>query len=154
MIVYRLTKQQYAADLSGMGARLSGGRWNSQGVAIVYTSDSRALCTTEIAVHTSLGLLPLDYQLTTLSFPDEIVISEIDLKKLPKTWRSFPYSPNTRIFGDQFVKENRFLILKVPSAVVQGDFNYLINSVHPDILQIKIDKIEPFGFDDWLFAKR
>ncbi len=153
MIVYRLSKEQYAEDLSGLGARLSGGRWNSPGVALVYTSESRALCTAEIAVHTGLGLLPTDYRLVTIFFPDQALQSEIDPLKLPHDWRSFPYPPFTRIIGDEFVKENSYLILKVPSAVVPGDFNYLINPAHAEISQVRIVKTEPFGFDKRLFGR-
>ena len=54
MKVFRLCKAKFANDLSGLGAEKSGGRWNSKGVAMVYSSESRALCTTEIAVHTPL----------------------------------------------------------------------------------------------------
>ncbi|MFH0759938.1 MAG: RES family NAD+ phosphorylase [Bacteroidota bacterium] len=153
MIVYRLSKQHYAQDLSGLGARLSGGRWNSSGVALVYTSESRALCTAEIAVHTGLGLLPTDYRLVTIFLPDQAILSEIDPEKLPPDWRSFPYPHFTRIIGDHFVKENRYLVLKVPSAVVPGDFNYLINPAHPEISQVRIVKTEPFGFDRRLFGR-
>lgn len=151
MIVYRLSKRKYAADLTGLGARMAGGRWNSPGVAIVYTSDSRALCTAEIAVHTGLGLLPADYQLVTIMIPDTAIISVIDPEKLPKNWRSFPYPPFTRIWGDQFIRENRHLVLQAPSAVVPGDFNYLINPAHPEMDKVEIVRIEEFGFDERMF---
>ena len=66
MIVFRLSKATYALDLSGKGAEKTGGRWNSKGIPMVYTSSSRALCTAEIAVHLPLGLVPSGYHLTTL----------------------------------------------------------------------------------------
>ena len=61
MILFRLAKQKYSDDLSGLGAELTGGRWNNKGTRILYTSDSRALCTAEIAVHMPIGLIPKDY---------------------------------------------------------------------------------------------
>ena len=70
MIVYRLTKAKYSHDRSGKGAEKTGGRWNSKGIPVVYTSESRALCTSEIAVHTPLGILPHDYMLITIEIPD------------------------------------------------------------------------------------
>ncbi|NQU32919.1 MAG: RES family NAD+ phosphorylase [Bacteroidetes bacterium] len=70
MIVYRLTKAKYSNDLSGKGAAKTGGRWNSKGIPVVYTCESRALCTSEIAVHTPLGILPLDYMLITIEISD------------------------------------------------------------------------------------
>lgn len=151
MIVYRLSKLAYAADLSGLGARVAGGRWNSPGVALLYTSESRALCTAEIAVHTGLGFLPSGYQLITIMIPDNASISVIDPAKLQPGWRSFPCPSFTRIIGDKFVKENRYLVLKVPSALVSGDFNYLINPAHPGMDQVKIVMTEAFEFDERLF---
>ncbi|MFT3920211.1 RES family NAD+ phosphorylase [Cloacibacterium sp.] len=69
MIVFRLSKEQFAQDLSGKGAELVGGRWNSRGNAMLYMSQSIALCVTEIAVHVPLGILPKDYQLVQIEIP-------------------------------------------------------------------------------------
>nr|WP_255897437.1 RES family NAD+ phosphorylase [Rufibacter sediminis] len=85
MIAYRLSKGLYKNDLSGRGAEIAGGRWNSKGTALLYTCESRALCTTEIAVHTPLGIVPVDYWLITLEIPDELLLSEVLLSDLPPT---------------------------------------------------------------------
>ena len=151
MIVYRLAKKKFCNDLSGRGAELAGGRWNSKGIAMLYTSQSRALCLAEIAVNLPIGIVPLDYYLVEIEFPDSLQISEIDYKMLRKDWNSFPYSSETQLLGDEFVFENKSLILKVPSAVVQGDFNYLINPKHSEIHKLKINKTELFSFDERLF---
>jgi RES domain-containing protein len=150
MIVYRLTKAKYANNLSGEGARLGGGRWNNKGIAMLYTSDSRALCVTEIAVHTPLGILPDNYKLITIEIPDNAILS-LDLSSIPINWNVFPYVADVRYLGDRFIKENNHLGLKVPSAVVQGDFNYLINPQHSEFHKIRILKIETFDFDRRLF---
>ena len=153
MIVYRLSKSKFARDLSGKGAELAGGRWNSRGVAVVYTSESRALCVAEIAVHTALGDVPGDYTLTTIEIPNTLEIFEIPVKNLPANWKSLPHSGKTQELGDVWIKENKFPVVKVPSAVVQGDFNYLINPHHPDFNKIRIVKTERFSFDERLFIK-
>src|SRR5690606_18256346 len=70
MIAYRLSRTEYARDLSGRGAELAGGRWNSKGTALVYTGQTIALCMAEVAVHIPLGIIPLDYELVTLEIPD------------------------------------------------------------------------------------
>ena len=70
MIVFRLSSSKYAKDLSGKGAEKSGGRWNSKGIALVYTGQSRALCTAEIAVHTPLGNIPLGYEIISIEILD------------------------------------------------------------------------------------
>ena len=151
MIVFRLSKPAYAEDLSGRGAELSGGRWNSKGVALVYTSESRALSTTEIAVHTPLGIIPDDYKLISIEIPDKVKILELKIIDLSKDWKSIPYKSSSQQLGNNFVKEEKYLIMKVPSAVVQDEFNYLINPKHKDINKIKIIKVEDFGFDERLF---
>ncbi len=153
MIIYRISRSVYARDLSGKGAEKAGGRWNSKGVAVVYTSSSRALCVTEIAVHTPLGILPLDYYLVTIEIPDSVDIYDLTTVKLPKDWKSIPHSGSTQKLGDQFIRENKYLVMKVPSAVVQGDFNYLINPFHKDFSRVKIISTERFSFDNRLFLK-
>jgi len=153
MIVFRLSKSVYANDLSGRGAEIAGGRWNSKGTAMVYTSESRALCTTEIAVHTPLGILPLDYVIIAIEIPKTLTVGEISAKELPEDWKSLPHSYSTQEVGDAFVNAHKFAVLKVPSAVVQGEFNYLLNPAHRDFKKIKVKLIEPFDFDERLFIK-
>jgi RES domain-containing protein len=153
MIIFRLAKAKYSYDISGNGAFKTGGRWNSKGIAMVYTSDSRALCTAEIAIHTPLGLLPVDYKIITIEIPDSIIIKTLAKSKLPSDWNSIPHSGSTQEIGDKFIKLNKSAVLKVPSAVVQGDFNYLLNPKHSDFKKVKIRKVEPFVFDSRLFVQ-
>lgn len=149
---YRLAKQNYAIDLTGKGAELTGGRWNSKGTAMVYTGQSRALCLAEIAVHVPIGIVPLNYYLTEIELPDKAEYFTVVKTSLPSGWNSFPHSQFTQEIGDNFIVTNKFLILKVPSAVVQGDFNFLINPKHPDFGLIKVIQTEPFNFDKRLFT--
>ena len=151
MILFRLSKAAYAKDLTGKGAEKSGGRWNSKGTPMVYTCANRALCTAEIAVHTPLGNVPVDYKIITLEIPDRIKINELPVRSLPADWNIFPHPNSTQKLGEKFVNDNLFLILKVPSVVVQGEYNYLINPKHKDHKSIKIRSIDPFRFDERLF---
>ena len=153
MILFHLSKSRFSKDLTGKGAEKSGGRWNSKGTPLVYTSDSRALCTAEIAVHTPLGNVPLDYEIITLEIPNRIKIFELKQGALPADWKSFPHPRSTQILGDKLVSDNNYLILKAPSAVVQGEYNYLINPQHKDLKLIIIRSIETFSFDEKLFNK-
>ena len=151
MIVFRLSHTEYCNDLSGKGASIYGGRWNSKGKSLLYTSDSRALCITEVAVHTPLGIVPVDYSLGIIEIPDTSMIQEISLGQLPDDWKSFPHSASTQLIGDQFIRDRKKLILKVPSAVVPGEYNYLINPAHPEFSTITLLRTEPFIFDERLF---
>ncbi|WP_312824622.1 RES family NAD+ phosphorylase [Epilithonimonas sp.] len=150
MIVYRLSKEIYANDLSGKGAEIAGGRWNSKGRHTLYTGQSIALCVTEIAVHIPLGILPKDYRLVHIEIPD---VEFFEPKRLPKDWNIFPHPNSTQKIGDKFLKENKFLLMKVPSAAVQGEFNYIINPRHINFSEVRIKKIEKFTFDDRLFIR-
>ncbi len=153
MKVYRLSKARFSEDLSGKGAELAGGRWNSKGKAVLYTSQSRALCTAEIAVHTPLGNIPVGYELVEIKIPDDIQMKEVEISDLPPDWKSIPHSHSTQEIGDKFISDKGFLVFKVPSVVVPGDFNFLINPSHRRFYEIEITSITPFEFDQRLFSK-
>ena len=153
MILVRLSKSKYSKDISGKGAEKSGGRWNSKGVPLLYTSESRALSTAEIAVHTPLGNVPFDYEISSIDIPDDIQIFDLNASELLADWRSFPHSHSTQEIGDKFVLIGRFLVIKVPSAVVQGEYNHLINPNHKDFKRVLVKSIEPFSFDERLFIR-
>ena len=152
MIVFRLTTAKHAHDLSGKGAEMTGGRWNNKGIAIVYTSESRALCMLEVAVHLPLGSLPKDYVLISLQVPDGS-LQTISETYLSEDWNQFPPKPSTRQLGDTFVSERKKLLLKVPSALVPDEHNFLINPAHKDFPQVQILAVEPFLFDSRFFIR-
>jgi len=153
MIVYRLSKGKYRRNLSGKGAEMYGGRWNSKGTALLYTSQSRALTFAEISMHIPLGITPKDYFLITIQIPDTADIRELAETDLPADWRSNPHSDSTQKIGDEFATALKHLVLRVPSAVVPGDFNYLINPYHSMMNEVTIADVEPFEFDS-RFASR
>jgi RES domain-containing protein len=152
MIVFRLSKQAFIKDLSGLGAEKTGGRWNSKGVPVLYTAASRALAVVEVIVHVPVGIIPINYQLATIEVPDSSVL-EIDIKDLPKNWATNPFTRHTQDIGNSFVRNNEHLVLQVPSATITGDTNYVINPRHPEFNKVKIKSIEPFMFDVRLFKK-
>jgi len=133
MIVYRLCKKEYRYDLSGHGAEMNSGRWNGKGNAALYTAGSRALAVLEVA--------------------DELSITKLQIPDLPKNWNRNPPARSTQYLGDDFLKENKYLILQVPSATVTGDYNYIISPAHPDFTSVKVIMTEPFEFDSRLFQK-
>lgn len=151
MRVYRLSKEKYKTDLTGIGAEKFGGRWNSKGVRMLYTSDSRALAKLEVAVHVALHRIPKNYFLTVIEIPDTSVVAyNVSLLK-DKKWKNNPPIKFTQSEGDTFIAANSVLAMKVPSTVVEGDFNYLINPGHPDAKFISILSSESFQFDMRLF---
>lgn len=151
MIVYRLCKAKYSHDLTGSGAEKAGGRWNSKGVPMVYTSESRALCVTEIAVHLPLGILPSDFEIVSIDLPADMSFYKIKESEVGTDWKFFPHPGLTRKTGDHLIRQNKYLVIKAPSAVVPGDYNYLINPQHKNSFKVKIIRVEPFDFDKKLF---
>lgn len=151
MIVFRLSKDNYKNDLSGIGAEKYGGRWNNKGTRMVYTAESRALANLEVAVHVALNGIPKNYFLTSIEILDQYIV-EHDQKRLKdKNWKINPPIEFTQAEGDSFIKGNTGLVLKVPSAIVQGNYNYLINPFHKEFSKIRIIKSELFHFNERLF---
>jgi len=151
MEVFRLSRRKFAEPLSGHGAALRGARWNSMGIEMIYTAENRSLAMAEVAVHLSLANLPEDFVMLTIEIPDDASIKEIMQQDLPLFWNSFPAPESTKRIGDQFILENKFLALKIPSVVTKGDFNILINPRHEAFKKVQITQIEAFPFDQRLF---
>jgi len=153
MKVYRLTRRKHAGEFSGKGAALCGARWNSKGTEIIYTSESRALAMAEVAVHLSLDNLPEDFIMLEIDIPDELVFApQILPESLKADWNWFPHSISTQLIGDRFIRENAFCLVRVPSAIVKGDCNILINPAHADFSKITIASMNDFPFDRRLIS--
>ena len=149
MILYRLTRCVYANDLSGAGARLYGGRWSSIGKAVVYLASSSSLAVLEVLVHLQPLLVPDDYCRTEIEVPDNSIKS-VKIEELPNDWRDISPPQILSRVGDSFVKEGKYLLLKVPSTIVPTEFNYLLNPDHPFIAKVKVIHMQPFSFDERL----
>jgi RES domain-containing protein len=148
MIVYRISNSAYNNDISGTGAKLMGSRWNSKGVPLLYTSQFISLSVLEMLVNTNFKDYAIALDLMYINLPDEQSITEIDLKNLKSNWKDdFEY---TRYMGDEFINQKESLILKVPSAVIQEEHNYLANPLHTDFKKIKIIKTKSFWPDERL----
>lgn len=151
MEVYRLAREKFATPLSGKGAASKGARWNSIGVELIYSAQNRSLAMAEVAVHFTLATIPEDYVMITITIPDEIEITKVGEEDLPEDWKEFPHPISTQRVGNDFVSENKYCVLLIPSVVTQGDFNVLINPYHKDFSKITISKIEKFPFDRRIF---
>ena len=152
MIVYRISKGKYKDDLSGTGAELYGGRWNNKGVKMLYTASSIALAMSEVAVHVPYGILPKDYYVISIEIPESLT-ETLDMSLLEgKNWQEIPHSFETQTIGDNFINEGTNLALKVPSVVVPGDYNLILNPNHKDYGKVKVVEVKPFGFEKRIFG--
>ena len=106
----------------------------------------------EVAVHLPFSILPPNFKIIEIEFPDNLIIESVDLNSLEPNWNKFPYLKSTQLIGDQFISRNTNPILKVPSAVVSGDFNFLMNPKFIENSKIRILEIRDFKFDDRFFS--
>lgn len=145
MIVYRITLAIHSTKLltSGYPAR-----WNSKDVKMIYTAQSRALACLENVVHRNSNGLQKSFRVMQIFVPDDMVLQEIKETDLMPRWKEFDEMPYTQSLGDQWACEAKSAIIKVPSAIISGDSNFLLNPGHKDYRKIKIIRTEPFEFDD------
>jgi RES domain-containing protein len=149
---WRIVNARNAATaFSGDGSRRSGGRWNSRGYRAVYLADSLALATLEVMVHGVSYATLQNYVCIVASIPKKI-IQEIDLKRLPGNWRDDLPPAEVRAQGDRWLKEQNSAALKVPSAVIPVEFNYVLNPRHKDFGKIEIAEPLSLAFDKRLFG--
>ncbi|MEP6647050.1 MAG: RES family NAD+ phosphorylase [Saprospiraceae bacterium] len=151
MELFRLSSSKYGRQLDGKGASKKGARWNGIGTEIIYTSSNRSLAMAEVLVHLSAAMMPAGFMMMTIFVPDTTSILEINSKNLPPDWNRWPPLTATQDIGDQFIKNNMACLLKVPSAVTPGDFNFLINPFHKEFIAVEIIEYEKFFFDNRFF---
>lgn len=146
MRVWRLARAAHPA-LDGDGARRVGGRWNSPGVAVVYTSGTLALAALELLAHTDPDLVPRDLRAFEVDIPDAIRPGLLDPASLPRGWRAASGHPDCRAAGDAWVQAGDEAVLGVPSALIPEERNYLLNPAHAQAARVRVVRARPFAFD-------
>ena len=147
---WRIVKKKHIGRaFDGGGARRMGGRWNSPGVAMVYTSATISLALLETFVHADQEDLAAGRFLAIpVDIPAIVRVKQIDRKMLPKDWRKWdPSPPELRKIGDEWVREGRQAVLVVPSAVLPQERNYLINPANKDVKRLIIGPPEQISID-------
>ena len=146
MELFRITKSEYQHDLTGIGAYRHGGRWNTPQNSMLYTASRRSLAMLEIIVHWQQPNPPKGFVVVVLFVPDNTPVYNpypiIDWQE-DHQW--------SKEMGDSWLKENKTLLMSVPSVVVPSEKNFLINPLHTDFGSVKIISTEPFQFDKRLF---
>lgn len=143
MLLYRIGKTKHAHDLTGMGAKLNGGRWNHEGIPCIYLAESRALSLLEYAAHTGIDKIPPTVSFTTLEVPDHS-IQQLSAEELPGNWLQRPHSIESRDMGSALLTLNDSLLLKIPSVIIEQEYNFVLNILHPLISTVKITGVERY----------
>jgi RES domain-containing protein len=145
--LWRLINPRHAPGLDGEGSRRFGGRWNTPGRPIVYTSDAPALAALELFVNleadqrTLSGLPPLS--LVAIQVEDDLIAHPFELPT--------EYADQQR-WGDAWLAQGAELAVAVPSKVIRWEVNVLLNPRHPDMARVKVISIDPFQYDSRLLT--
>jgi RES domain-containing protein len=142
------TRTYTADDMSGAGAKETGGRWNEAGVAVTYTASTRALACLETVVHLNAGGLPLNRYLVEIEIPDDLwsAAETVDPTALVG-WDAEPAALVSITFGTNWAHSQRSALLFVPSVIVPEESNILINPAHPDAGRISARKLRRWLYD-------
>jgi len=153
MRCYRIATKQYAQKLSGEGARLYGGRWNSEGHSLIYAAQTSSLAMLEILVHLNARRVGTNFCIMVIDVPDALVAAPIVSEDLPLDWDKNPYGYATQGLGDDFIGKAEKVAISVPSAVNVLECNYLINDRHPNFGEVQLVEVFPIDFDRRLIDK-
>ena len=146
---WRTTSRAYAdAAFDGKGAATYGGRWNPEGVPVVYLSSSRALSVLEVLARVRGPEDLAGFVLIPATFDADAVT---ELAALPENWRALPAPESTRRLGAAWAAGRKSLVLRVPSVVLPAEANYVLNPLHPDAAAVEVGEPEPLQVDPRLF---
>lgn len=149
LLVFNIRKEKYAGSLKASGVA---NRWNKNEEYVIYSGSSRALSVLELTAHRAFINIDESYKILVIELAiSDSDILEISVEDLPENWRSVSAYTVLQNLGTKWYQSNEKLILKIPSALVPKEFNYLINTQHPDFhRKIKIKTIEDFNWDERL----
>jgi RES domain-containing protein len=146
MVVWRLQSSRHPL-VNSEGARLTGGRWNREGTAVIYASENVVLAALEVIVHH--GGIPRDYVAIRIDIPDDVQIGTLDV---PEGWPDLVPEAITAEQGTKWVEAGRQAVLRVPSSTMTtAGYNYVLNPAHPEFSRISF-AFEVVQFDARLRA--
>lgn len=145
MIVYRLSHAKYASALSSSGAA---NRWNQAFQFVIYCSENISLCALELLAHTN-GIRPAgEFKIMEIEIINPKNTKLIGVTDLPENWHMLQSYAQTQLIGSNWYESKTSLCLKIPSAIIQSEFNYIINTQHPDFVKkVKLVETKDFFWD-------
>lgn len=154
MEVFRLCRKPYSRNpLDGRGGLFAAGRWHTPRRLVCYASESLALASLEILVHCEPDLAPRDLIAIEVNVPKSVTMEALTQRSLPSSWRKYPAPASLQRLGNAWLDRVSACILRVPSALVPSESNFLINPVHPDARKLRVVQKTPFHFDTRLVPR-
>lgn len=149
MVLYRVCKERHAADLSGKGAEIAGGRWNQIGYPALYAAENISLALLETMVHCQCISDLYNRLILSIEVPDSFT-TEPAPSSFPVNWNSIPWNNFTIERGTSWLQSMETLALKVPSSIVLKESIYILNPRHHEYGKVKIISKERFLPDNRL----
>lgn len=144
MLVYRICRSEWANALIASGAP---GRWNMADDRVVYSASSRAMACLEVLVNAGRSIRLNEFRLLEIAIPDQLPIEEIKLQGLQADWFRHPNMHITQSIGHTWQSHGKSGVLKVPSAIIPEESNFIFNTEHTDFSSIRIVRARIFDFD-------
>lgn len=145
MEVFKICSEKYSHSLNASSAS---NRWNKKDEFVIYTGSSRSLSTLETVVYRSAINISSPYRLLIITIEDKTLIKEISVTDLPKNWKSIEAYVELQEIGSKWYNSLESLILKVPSAIISQESNYIINTKHPLFAtNVMLQSVENFDWD-------
>jgi RES domain-containing protein len=151
MFVFRIVKSKSRTnDLSGTGAYNTGGRWNSKGTYMVYTSENSSLAYLETLVHFEETDYPTNLFIIKIEIDKKAPVHTVADNEYPAAWKQLELLDNKKL-GDQWMNEKKFLAIKLRSAINEFEYNYLLNPLFPRFYElVKIVEVTRIRVDERL----
>jgi len=128
MEVFKICREKYANELN---ASCAANKWNKKEEFVIYAGGSRSLSTLQKVVHSAAINISGPYKLLTISIKHKVSIKELAIKDLPENWNTIEGYIELREIGSKWYNSLETLVLKVPSAIISQEYNYIINTKHP-----------------------
>jgi RES domain-containing protein len=145
---FRLCRRPFSRNpLDGRGGLFAAGRWHTPRRLVCYASDSLALASLEVLVHCDPDLVPRELVAVEIHVPSRVAVEELRADRLPRSWRGFPAPASVQRLANDWLDRNSACVLRVPSALVPSESNFIINPAHPDARKVRVVRKAPFQFD-------
>ena len=151
MIVYRITKHKFAADIKGTGAALFPGRWNKSGTPVLYTGITKEIALLETIVHAT-PMIVSDLDILTIEIPDDS-ITDLEIPDLPANWAEYPAPTKLSDLGEKWVLAGLTIALKIPSCIINTSYNVILNCNHLNFSSVNVLDHSKFHFDIRLISR-
>lgn len=151
MELFRISSEEFCKQLISSE---NSNRWNRRGEYVIYVGSTRSLLTFDLVVHRNFIKPDINHKVMVISVPDsDELVKTITTKELPSNWRRFEAYTDLQKIGSDWYNSKETLLLKVPSAVIPSEYNYIINTVHPNFKQhMKLVRIEEYFWDKRLIT--